>query len=92
MDDNARKELKEAQKIIKDGGFSLVCSDPEATLAVMRVINAMKKDEYQLFQKAKLLDGINELAVKATHEKCVVEASVYLIAICDIIELINDCL
>ena len=44
MDDKARKELKEAQKIIKDGGFNLVCSDPEATLAVMRVFNAIKKD------------------------------------------------
>ena len=43
MDDKARKELKEAQEIIKDGGFNLVCSDPEATLAVMRVFNAIKK-------------------------------------------------
>lgn len=92
MDDQARKELKEAQKIIKNGGFNLVCSDPEATLAVIRVINAMKKDGYQLLRAAKLLDGMNELAVKATHEKCEVEAVAYLKAIYDVIEIIDDCL
>ena len=92
MDDKARKELKEAQKIIKDGGFNLVCSNPEATLAVMRVFNAMKKDGYQLLMTVKLLDGMNELAVKATREKCEVEAAAYLKAVYDTIELINDCL
>lgn len=92
MDDKARKELKEAQKIIKDGGFNLVCSDPEATLAVMRVFNAIKKDGYRLLRTAKLLDGMNKLAVKATHEKCEVEAAAYLKAVYDIIEIIDDCL
>lgn len=92
MDAKARKELKEAQKIIKDGGFNLVCSNPEATLAVMRVFNAMKKDGYQLLRTVKLLDGMNELAVKATHEKCEVEAAAYLKAVYDIIEIIDDCL
>lgn len=92
MDDKTRKELKEAQKIIKDGGFNLVCSNPEATLAVMRVLNAMKKDGYQLLRTVKLLDGMNELAVKAAHEKCEVEAAAYLKAIYDTIEIINDCL
>lgn len=92
MDDKTRKELKEAQKIIKDGGFNLVCSDPEATLAVMRVFNAIKKDGYRLLRTAKLLDSMNKLAVKATHEKCEVEAAAYLKAVYDIIEIIDDCL
>lgn len=92
MDDNARKELKEAQEIIKNGGFNLVCSDPGATLAAMRVFNAIKKDGYRLLRTAKLLDGMNELAVKATHEKCEVEAAAYLKAIYDVTEIIADCL
>lgn len=92
MDDKTRKELKEAQKIIKDGGFNLVCSDPEATLAVMRVFNAIKKDGYQLLRTVKLLDGMNELAFKATREKCEVEALAYLKAINDVTEIIADCL
>lgn len=52
----------------------------------------MKKDGYQLLRTAKLLDGMNELAVKATHEKCEVEASAYLKAINDVTEIIADCL
>ncbi len=93
MDNNARKELKEAQKNIKDGRlFCLACSDPDVMRAVMSVFNTPEKDEYQLFQTAKLLDGMNELAFKATREKCEVEASAYLKAINDVTEIIADCL
>lgn len=88
MDDNARKELKEAQR----RGFNLVCSDPDKMRAVMRVFNTTEKDEYHLFQTAKLLDGMSKLATKAAHEKCEVEAAAYLKAINDVTEIIADCL
>lgn len=88
MDDNTWKIIQDAQK----RGFNLVCSDPNATRAVLRVFNTLDKDEYQLFQTAKLLDGMSKLATKASREKCEVEALAYLKAINDVTEIIADCL
>lgn len=59
-----RQELKQAQNKLKNSNVSFICDDPGDTLALVRVINAIRHDGYQLFKLAQFVDDLNDLAQK----------------------------
>lgn len=59
-----RQELKQAQNKLKNSNVSFICDNPEDTLALVRVINAIRHDGYQLFKLAQFVDDLNDLAQK----------------------------
>lgn len=92
MDNEKRnEEIKEAQQWIVDNDFKLISDRPETTLAVIRIINAIQKEGYQLIKFKKLLNGINILGKKAVSRGGNSGES-YIEALEDIADLIKDCL
>lgn len=93
MDSKAGREitLKEAQYVLTHKKFTVVCNHPEATKAIICLINALRCDGYQLIKLDKLINEIEEVAQKGIRLKQD-EASIYMACLEDVTEIIKNCL
>ena len=95
VDNQERKEIElvEAENVMKSSRIlelSVISNHVQTAAALMKIINAMKAEDYQLIKLEKLLNRIEELA-KASLNKGD-ETSIYLDCLEDVTKIIKECL
>lgn len=94
MDCEERKEmsLQDAENVIKHSNFALDVGTRNGAVAAafVKIINAMKAENYQLIRLELLLEKINELAKDSLKRGD--EGAVYIECLEDVADIIKDCL
>lgn len=94
MDCEERKEmsLQDAENVIKHSNFALGVGTRNGAVAAafVKIINAMKAENYQLIRLELLLEKINELAKNSLKRGD--EGAVYIQCLEDVADIIKDCL
>lgn len=83
--------LKEAQYVLTHKKFAVVCNHPEATQAIICLINAMRCEGYELIKLDKLINEIEKVAQKGIRLK-EDEANIYMACLEDVTAIIKNCL
>ena len=79
------EELKRARKLVRDTKFCITCDEPDATLALIRIVKAIRENKFQLFQLSDFVDRINTLA--SDHR----EDENYLKVLEEIVNAVKEC-
>lgn len=68
MGEEERKErqegLRQAQNYVIKNDFQIICNNPEATVSIIRIINAIRNEGYQLYKMGQVIDEIDKLATE----------------------------
>ena len=92
MDNSKREEMSviDAQNtLINARNAGILCNDGQLAEAILRVIIAMKKEDYKLIKLPKLLDKINEMAMQHVGDS---DAEIYLKCLEELAAMIESCL
>lgn len=92
MDNEERKELslQEAENLLKHEDYQIGCNNMAVVGALVKVIDAMRNENYQLIKLNLLIEKIDEIAKKSLTLGD--DGAVYIACLEDVTAIIKDCL